>query len=260
MGILTLTTDFGRRDAYVGAMKGVVLGLAPQTSLVDITHEITPQDVLEAAYVLGGAYPHFPAGAVHLVVVDPGVGTDRRSIVLQTEDHWFIAPDNGVLSAALEGEVIRRIVSIENADYFNEKVSSTFHGRDIFAPVAAAILNGSAAEVFGPVVDDPVTLENWLVDSGDGYVEGSVVHVDHFGSCITQIRRADLEQAGIDKVCRIAVRDVELVGIHNTYSEVSSGSTLALWGSRDTLEIAINGGRAARQLEISRGDSVRVHR
>jgi S-adenosylmethionine hydrolase len=258
VAILTLTTDFGIRDAYVGAMKGVVLSLSPATTLVDISHEVTAQDVMEGAYVIASAYPYFPRGTVHLVVIDPGVGSDRRGIVVETRDHWFVAPDNGVLSSILDEGTACRIVSIENTDWFRDRVSATFHGRDIFAPVAAALLNGKDVGECGPSVEDPVKLHLWSAKISQGTVEGRVVHVDQFGNCVTQIKREDMKRAGLSSGCRVTVGNHNLDGIGVAYSEVSEGSAIGLFGGRDTLEIAINGGNAAERLGIARGDKVSV--
>ena len=261
MGILTLTTDFGMRDGYVGSMKGVILGIAPNTMLVDISHEMTPQDVMEGSYVVASAFACYPKGTVHLVVVDPGVGSNRRGIVVKTSNHWFVAPDNGVLSAIFFRHACYQVFSIENALYFRETVSPTFHGRDIFAPVAAAILNGENVSEFGPALQDPVMLDPWQVEVEQGFVQGYVVHVDRFGNCVTQIRGKDLDRAGLAaNACRVTVGDHNLKGIGRTYSDVQSGKPIALFGSGNTLEIAVHAGSAAEWMGIARGDRVKLQR
>ena len=187
--IITLCTDFCSQDGYVAAMKGAILCIAPDATLVDISHDITPQGILQAAFVLHAAYPYFPPSTVHVVVVDPGVGTSRRALALRTTRGVFVAPDNGVLSAVLRDECVQACVALEDPAYWRTPtVSTTFHGRDIFAPVGAHLANGVPMTALGPCVQDPVCLAEVRPTRGPhGAVTGHVIHVDTFGNLITSI-------------------------------------------------------------------------
>jgi S-adenosylmethionine hydrolase len=193
VAIITLTTDFGTRDGYVGAMKGVILGVAPTASVVDISHEISPQDVAEGAFVLASACPCFPPATIHVAVVDPGVGTERRGVLIETERYVLIGPDNGLFSGVLAVDPLVRAVSLENPSLMRPDVSATFHGRDVFAPAAAHIARGVPVAEFGPEVASPVELNLWRAESTSGCVTGRVVHIDGFGNCVTNIGRAAVE-------------------------------------------------------------------
>lgn len=254
MGVITLTTDFGLHDGYVAAMKGAILAIAPDVPLVDVSHQVPPQDVASGAYVLYGAYRYFPAGTVHLAVVDPGVGSARRAIVVETADHRFVGPDNGLFSAVFQREPTSNVVEIRNSAYFRSAVSPTFHGRDIFGPVAAHIYNGVPPAELGPRIADPVRLDLWTVQERDNTLVGKIVHVDHFGNAISNLQK---RRVGCDDV-RVRVGQCVFDGISRTYADVPEGGALVLYGSDDTLEVAINGGNAARKLGLSRGDRVTV--
>jgi hypothetical protein len=267
--IITLTTDFGTEDAYVPAMKGTMLSIAPSARLVDVTHEIAPQDVMESAFVLRTAQPYFPTGTVHLVVVDPGVGTERRAVALRHDDHWYVGPDNGLFPLVLDGASPEAVVELdEPSAWRTPSPSNTFHGRDIFAPAAAHLAAGRALDEVGSPVD---TLESlrWarpIVEPNS--VRGRVVHVDHFGNCITNIRRSTLAEAlGLDDETAPVdafppvegyVGNTVLDVFFETYGAVSEGDPLLLFGSTDVLEVAVNGGNAAELLDIRKGDSVEV--
>lgn len=255
MSVITLTTDFGQRDAYVGAMKGVILGINPQATLVDLSHEITPQAVEEAAYVLWTACPYFPSGTVHVVVVDPGVGSARRPIAIQTERAFFVGPDNGVFSYVLATEGPGLVVHLTNPRYWRPQVSSTFHGRDIFAPVAAHLSLGVPIGELGEPIEDPVILPLARPEGRGDQVVGRVVHVDHFGNVITNLEPAHLP-AGQDLVIQVAGHRVQ--GLSPTYSAARPGELVALWGSDGLLEIAVREGNAAALLGIRVGDPVVV--
>ena len=262
--MITLTTDFGTRDAYVAAMKGTILSLYPDTRLVDVTHEISPQDVMEAAFVLREAIPHFPEGTVHLVVVDPGVGTDRRPIALRRDGHWFVGADNGLFPLVLDGADPEGAVALDTpAVWRTDSPSTTFHGRDIFAPVAAHLAAGrTLAEVGSPI--DELTPLRWalpLVDE-EG-IRGFVVHIDHFGNCITNISRSTFAQHvglndGAATGFKCFVGSHSATEVHATYGAVSKGDPLLLFGSTGFLEIAVNGGNAAELLDIRKGDAVNI--
>ena len=192
MSLITLTTDFGSEDWFVGVMKGVILGIAPRAAIVDITHGISPGDVFAGAFALAASCRCFPRKTVHVAVIDPGVGGGRQAIVVQTRDYYFVGPDNGVLSLALEQESIRSIRRLQNRRFFRPDISNTFHGRDIFAPVAAHLSKGVAVAALGPELNDCVRLSLHPPAFKRGRLFGEVVYVDRFGNAITNVREADL--------------------------------------------------------------------
>ena len=188
MSTITLLTDFGTRDGYVGAMKGVLRRLAPQAQIIDISHDIPPQDIHQAAFVLRSILPYFPEDTIHVVVVDPGVGSERRPVAVIGEQASFVGPDNGVFTPVYESQPAAEIFELRNPAYHLPEVSATFHGRDIFAPVAAHLANGVAPEMLGPRVDDPVRLLlPQALRLADGSLQGTLQAVDHFGNCISNI-------------------------------------------------------------------------
>ncbi|MFO8232570.1 MAG: SAM-dependent chlorinase/fluorinase [Longimonas sp.] len=271
--MITLTTDFGTQDAYVSAMKGVMLSIAPDARLVDITHHVSPQDVMEAAFVLQGAVPHFPAGTVHLVVVDPGVGSERRAIALKHNDQWFVGPDNGVFSLLLNQETPDTIVELDNPNFWRtETPSSTFHGRDIFAPVAAHLAAGASLHDVGTPIDAMSSLRWALPMVVQHSVEGWIVDIDRFGNCITNIQRDTVAEAfpniDADQLAapnpkqplplKCYVGSTILDALHPTYAAVAEGDPLMLFGSSDFLEIAVNSGHAAELLNIRKSDAVKL--
>lgn len=260
MGIVTLTTDFGLRDAYVGAMKGVILGLAPNARIVDLSHGIAPQDVAEGAFVLASGYPHFPEGTVHVGVVDPGVGTERKGIVAQTNRAVLVGPDNGLFSGIWTLDPLVRAFSLENPDLMGPEVSATFHGRDVFAPAAGHLLKGTPPDAFGPAVRAPVTAELWQTTFAGDAVTGRVVHVDHFGNCVTNLRRDTVEGHLSGGPITVRAGGHRFDRLRRTYGDVERGQALVYYGSLATVEIAVNGGHAARELGIRRGDAVRIER
>ena len=271
--MITLTTDFGTQDAYVSAMKGAILSIASDTRLVDISHQISPQDVMEAAFVLQGAVPYFPDGTVHLVVVDPGVGSDRQAIALRHDNQWFVGPDNGVFSLLLNQEPPDEIVVLDNPKAWrSESPSSTFHGRDIFAPAAAHLAAGASLQEVGSPIDDMSSLRWALPMVVQHTVEGWVAHIDRFGNCITNIRRdtiaeafpsIDVEQLATPNAqtsfpLKCYVGSTILDALHPTYASVAEGDPLMLFGSTGFLEIAVNSGHAAQLLNIRKSDSVKL--
>lgn len=275
MGFITLITDFGLDDGYVGAMKGVILSIALHATIVDISHAIPAQDVRSAAWTLYTAYNTFPQGTVHCVVVDPGVGSHRRAIALQAGAYTFVAPDNGLLSYVLAQEPLHMTVELTDPRFHHHPVSHTFHGRDIFAPVAAHIVRGIPLDEMGPPIDQPIT---WPLQhpgrGAEGALLGHVLHVDHFGNCITDLQmRSEKDNLylvnrpgeGSDllpmprRQVQIRVGGCSLQGISRTYSDGPSGKPLALVGSSGHLEIALVGGSAAQALGLRVGDPVIVH-
>lgn len=251
MAILTLLTDFGARDYYVAAVKGVLLSQAPDAVIVDVTHEVAPGDVEEAAFLLAAAAPEFPAGTVHLVVVDPQVGSDRRILVVRTPEALFVAPDNGVLSPWLAAA---EVFSVTAARWFRDGPGATFHGRDRFAPVAAALLRGETPESLGEVIRDPVILDRRPPWRDGEVVHGRVVHVDRFGNLVSDVPAAWC--AAGDPLVTVGDRRVERWVTH--YAELRPGETGALIGSLGTLEISVREGSAAEVLRAGRSSSVRL--
>ncbi|GIV58991.1 MAG: hypothetical protein KatS3mg043_0080 [Rhodothermaceae bacterium] len=256
--LLTLTTDFGTRDAYVPAMKGTVLSINPSVTMVDITHEIAPQDVMEAAFVLRGAVPYFPDGTVHLVVVDPGVGTRRRAVALRKRGHWFVGADNGLFPLLLDGPPDEAVELNRPAFWRTPSPSDTFHGRDIFAPVAAHLTAGRTLADVGTPIETLQPLHWALPLIDEEGIQGWVVHVDRFGNCITNIPRQAFEKARNGRAIKCFVGNTILQRLHRTYGEVASGEPLVLFGSSDFLEIAVNAGNAAELLGIRKGAPVNV--
>jgi hypothetical protein len=259
--IITLTTDFGTRDAYVAEMKGVMLGIAATSgqpiTLVDITHEVAAHDVTEGALALDAAVPFFPAGSIHLAVVDPGVGTERRGLVVRTERGLFVGPDNGLFTPFLEAAGRWEAWNLRADEYRLAAVSRTFHGRDIFAPAAAHLATGVPPERFGPPVQDPVRLAWTTVRAVSGTVAGAVLHIDRFGNLVTSIRAETLEGVGRGLRIRLGGRPLPLVG---TYGELQAGQAGALVGSSGRLEIAVREGSAAARFKARRGTPVVVSR
>lgn len=258
-GIVTVMTDFGTTDGYVAAMKGALLSVYPRAVLVDITHHIHTQDVTEAAFQLATVWTTFPPGTTHLVVVDPGVGTSRRQIAVEVEGHYFVAPDNGLLTLVVTNVAPDRAVHLDRQEFFRSDLSSTFHGRDIFAPVAGFLAGGVAKfEDLGSEIDvESIVKLPWApVRDQEHEVRAPVVSVDRFGNCRTLITRAQLPGPAED--IYVSTGDVTVRGIHNTYGDVPHGKTLALFGSHGGLEIAVRDGSAERSWDIKRGDIVTV--
>jgi S-adenosylmethionine hydrolase len=263
MPLITLTTDFGLSDSYVAQMKGVILAIAPEATLVDVTHQIPRQDRMAASVILADAVGTFPPGTIHLVVVDPGVGSERRAVAVETDSGEsigprFVAPDNGVLTGALANYTVRRAVQLTEHRYWRPETSHTFHGRDIFAPVAAHWSLGVDVSEFGPPLDSPlVTLPlNRPVVAGNE-IRGSIVRTDTFGNLITNIDASLIPEAGHDRlVVELGTQRIE--GISRFYSEKPAGELLALFGSSGRLEIAVCQGHAGEILAAWSGDPVVV--
>lgn len=259
--IITITTDFGLRDPYQGAIKGVVLKLNPRANIVDITHLITPGDIVEGAFILSGAAPFFPESTVHLAVVDPGVGTRRRPVLIETARFFFVGPDNGLLSMAAERDGIKRVIELTNKEYFLPEVSETFHGRDIFAPVAAHLALGADPGSFGPLVQEAHGLESAQPTSEGGLLRGTVIHVDYFGNLITNIRgeylMEHITRTGPGRV-EAAINGRRISGLSSTYGSVEKGALAVLIGSSGYMEIALNRGSASKELGAGRGSGVEL--
>ena len=256
--IITLMTDFGTSDHYVGVMKGVMLNINPQAQIVDITHAIPPQDIYSAAFLIDSAYRYFPTGTIHVIVVDPGVGSERRAIVCQTETAYFVCPDNGILTHILRNEEYIHAVAVENSAYFLPQVSNTFHGRDIFAPVAAHLSCGVSIGVLGTLVTQPVQLPVPKPQVTEKAVIGHVIWIDSFGNLVTNISHEILGslEGGHDIV--IHVGGVKIDRLNRSYAESAVGEALAIVGSFNRLEISINQGNAAQTLGLKQGDAITI--
>jgi S-adenosylmethionine hydrolase len=248
---VTLLTDFGTADGYVAAMKGVIAAITPAVIVDDASHDIAPGDVRAAAWALGAYWRLYPPATIHIAVVDPGVGSQRRPLALEVEERIIIAPDNGLVTEVLMGSQVTHAVEIRNLPLLHGDISATFHGRDVFAPAAALILSGVPLPEVGPPVSDPVLLSpSNPVRDGDAIV-GSVVHVDHFGSLITDIPGAAVNRGYIE------VEGGPNIPVLRTYTDVKSGEGVALIGSRGFVEVSVRDGNAAEVLGVGRGATVR---
>lgn len=256
MGIITITSDFGWGDGYVAAMKGVILSICPTATLVDVAHDVPPQDVRHGAFVLHTASQTFPAGTVHLAVVDPDVGMQRRAVAVQTDRAIFVAPDNGLLSLALADAPALKAVQISNPAYHRKPVSATFHGRDIFAPAAAYLANGVPLSAFGPEARNLIRFAVPSPVANDkGSIAGEAIHVDRFGNVITNVRVEDGEW---DRFASLQVGRRKVGRFCRTYGEAAPGEVIALIGSSGFLEVAQRDGSAARRLDAEPGTAIRV--
>ena len=280
--IITLTTDFGISDVYVGVMKGVILNINPDTQIVDITHAIPPQDIHEAAFTIHAAYRYFPKDTVHVIVVDPGVGSNRQAIVCQTDSTFFVCPNNGVLSYLLqdietEKTCIPEAVNIENPAYLLPQISNTFHGRDIFAPVAAHLSLGVSLTNIGTPIHDLIRLPFPTIQSSNDTLSGQIIKVDSFGNLITNISVEMLtsflfsstpNESLVGALCKhadtikfeIRIDNTCFKKLNSSYAESEAGKPLAIIGSFGLLEVAINMGNASARLGLKRGDTVIVRR
>jgi len=257
--IITLLTDFGLDDGTVGVMKGVLLSLAPQARLVDLSHAIGPQDVRAAAFVLGRIAPYFPEGTIHLVVVDPGVGTVRRPIAARLGPHFFVGPDNGAATRLMErAERLGQATSffqLDRPERWLPKVSDVFHGRDLFAPVAAHLANGVALQDLGTIFGDPVRLPLTVPTPIAGGLRGEVEYVDRFGNLRTNIRREDIADR---RATAVRLGGVEIDSLVRTFGERPAGELITFWGSGDELCVAVVNGSAAARLGIAVGAPVEI--
>ena len=258
MGVITLLTDFGLKDGNVGVMKGVILGIAPQVQIVDLSHLVQPQDILEAGLILFRSAPFFPAGTIHVVVVDPGVGTDRRPMAAQVGAQFYVGPDNGTLTMWLEHAQARgeaaRFYHLDRPQAWLPQISHVFHGRDIFAPVAAQLANGVALADLGSEMHDPVRLHlSRPIATSTGWV-GEVIHLDHFGNISTNIRQEHLSSMDV----RVRLGGQVVDGMVRTFGDGKPGDLIALFGSTGNLIVAEVNGSAAGRLQVRVGAAVTV--
>ena len=258
--VIALLSDFGTRDHYAGAMKGVMLGICPDVTLVDITHDIPPHDVLTGALELAAAYRYFPAGTIFLVVVDPGVGSTRRGIAAEAGDFRFVAPDNGVLTGAFRDTPPRKVVELTERRYARPTVSRTFEGRDRFAPAAAWIAKGIRLAALGRPVSEYHRLEIPAAAIADDHIAGAVLRVDRFGNLVTNIDRRAFEKLAGSARVQIDASGQAVPRLVATYADIQGDEVCALFGSTDHLELAANSGSAAERLGLGRGAAVRVTR
>lgn len=273
---IAILTDFGTDDNYVGVMKGIIRSISPDVNIIDITHAIAPQHVRQAAFTLLNTYTYFPPDTIFLVVVDPGVGTERRSVAVQAGGYTFIAPDNGVLSYVLKQLDTFQTISITNPDYRLREISFTFHGRDLFAPASAHLANGISVSEMGEQVNDLMTLPEPELVVKERHMIGEIIHIDHFGNIISSIgtikwnteERLTLLPAFntgqptvriLAEHAQIKIAEEEIDTIHPTYNKVPRGELVALVGSDGFLEIAVNQGSAKSRLDVMTGDRVELH-
>jgi S-adenosyl-L-methionine hydrolase (adenosine-forming) len=254
--IVTLTTDFGLKDPYAAAMKAAILGINPGIVIIDVTHDVEKFNVRAGAFVLGSVAPYFPEGTVHVAVVDPGVGPNRRSIAIETKHGFFVGPDNGLLILPAEAQGIKHIYEITSRRFMLSHVSSTFHGRDIFAPVAAHLANGTSIEEFGPQLTDVVRPEFTKVARNEGQLVGEVLHVDDFGNIITNINAKDLQEYRYGMILIELPNFKVQLKVSRTYTDAKPNEPLALLGSHNYLEIALNQGSAAEKFGSKVGDKI----
>jgi len=255
MRVITLTTDFGATDWFVGTMKGVILGINTQVQIVDVTHEISAGDIRAGAFALAASYKFFPRRTVHVVVVDPGVGSQRGAIAVQTANYFFVGPDNGVLSFALSREKIKAVRQITNERLILQPVSNTFHGRDLFAPVAAHLSKGWPIQKAGPATKGFVKIDWPEPGRSSRSITGEIVYIDRFGNAITNIDREALF-APTESPCEVLVKHTRLCQLGSFYQAAPARKPIAIFGSSGFLEIALNGGSAAKKLDLKIGDAV----
>ena len=256
--LITLLTDFGTQDHYVASMKGVILSIHSRCALVDITHQVTPHNVEEAAFLLANAYSFFPKGTIHLCVVDPGVGGPRKAILMMAGGHFFVGPDNGLFTLVAWRENVKGVIALTRSRFFLPAVSATFHGRDIFAPVAAHLSLGVKPQAFGSRIEDWVKLKFPQPRIREGKLSGEIIHIDAFGNLITNVREQGLFEfaRGSSPVLRVGRRTIR--GIRRGYWEGKPSEPMALIGSSGFLEISVREGNAREVLRLKKGDRVQI--
>ncbi len=258
-GIVTLTTDFGSSDWYAGVLKGILLSINPQCRPVDLTHAIAPQDIAAGSFYLAQACPFFPAGTVHVGIVDPGVGSNRRALLVVTNQHCFIGPDNGLFTGVIQTASSYACVALTDTTYFLNPISTTFHGRDIFAPVAAHITRGIVPLQMGRMIDDFVMLDIPATDTGpDGCLTGIIVHMDHFGNLITNIAAHSVTNMSRHGEIEIACGSTIIGKLYHAYAQAAAGELFGIIGSSGTLEIAAANASARQALNARCGQPVTV--
>lgn len=260
MNVISLITDFGLKDNFIGVLKAVILRINPNAKIVDVCHEVEPQDILEAAFLLKSSFRYFPTGTVHLVVVDPGVGSRRKKILVRTKNYFFIGPDNGVLSLALKNEPPIETIEITNEKYFLQPTSNTFHGRDIFAPTCAYISKGEDIGEFGRRIKSFKDLELPKVKMTSKNLTGEIIYIDRFGNLVSNIDRDLLEGFIKNRRFKIRIKDKAIYNLSHSYSEGIHLKPIALIDSYNYLEIAIKQRSAADYLGVNKGSKICVNR
>ena len=256
--IITLLTDFGTKDYYVASLKGAILSINPRSSLVDITHQVSPHDIEEGAFILANAYSSFPKGTIHLSVIDPGVGSARKPILLVTSNYFFVGPDNGLFTLAVRKEKVKKAVALTNPRFFLSKVSTTFHGRDLFAPVAAHLSLGVRPRAFGSIIESWEELNFRKPESKGEELIGEVLHIDTFGNLITNIDEGEFLSFTKGDAFVVKVGKRRIQGLKKGYREGKKGEPIVLLGSAGFLEISVREENAQKLLKIKRGDRVTV--
>ena len=258
MSIITLTTDFGTGSPYVAAMKGVILSINPAVTLVDVTHDVPAQDIRQGAIVLRDVAGRFPPETIHAAVVDPGVGTDRAIVCARIAGQIFVAPDNGLLGLVAARTAPEKIVRLAEPEFWLPEVSTTFHGRDVMAPVAARLSLGLDPDRLGPALESLVALDFPKPELGSGEIAGEVIQVDSFGNLVTNITAAMLSDLPDGSRIRVACGGREIAGLALTYGDLPASSLISLIGSSDRLEVSVVGGSASDKLNVGTGDKVNV--
>jgi len=261
--IITLLSDFGLKDSYVAEMKAVILSICPEAHIVDISHEIKKFDIKMGAFLLARAARFFPKGTVHVAVIDPGVGSERRSIIVETERGFYVGPDNGVLMLSAQMDGVKHVYLIKEQKYMLRRISKTFHGRDIFSPVAAYLASGIPPSEFGPEIFDPI-MPNFAKPKVSGnLIEGEIIHIDDFGNIITNITHSDIESLGIKEGeilgVRLGYKDLK-IKLCSAYSEVQINTPLTIIGSADFLEVSVNQGDASKFFGVKVGEKISIYK
>jgi S-adenosylmethionine hydrolase len=258
--VIALLSDFGARDHYAGTMKGVMLGICPDVTLVDITHDITPHDVLEGSLQLAASFKYFPPGTIFVAVVDPGVGSARRGIAAEAGEYRLVGPDNGVLTAVFRETPPKRVVELTERRYARPTVSRTFEGRDRFAPAAAWLAKGIQLTALGRTITNYQQLDLPQVELSDAHLHGVVLLADRFGNLVSNIDRRTFEAFTRTQPVSLSVGGHPIAGVVATYADIRNGEVCALFGSTDHLEFAVNGSSAAKALSVDRGAAVEITR
>jgi S-adenosylmethionine hydrolase len=257
--LLTLLTDFGTADYFVAAMKGAILSMCADCQIVDLTHDIAPQDIHAAAFTLLAACQSFPSGTIHVAVVDPGVGSARRPVLARCTGQFFVGPDNGIFSYVWERAQPEQVIHIQAQEFFRQPVSATFHGRDIFAPVAAALANGVESSRFGPEISDWVRLESLSpVSTADGIIHARIIHIDRFGNCVTNVSKEQVTEEMAAKGAQLSINGREIDSFRTFYAEAGADQSeglFAIWGSAGFLEIVARNASAAEVLDAKVGQA-----
>ena len=256
--IITLLTDFGTQDHYIASMKGVILSINSQCTLVDITHQVKPHNVKEGAYLLANAYSYFPKGSIHVAVVDPGVGSPRKPVLFETQHYFWVGPDNGLFTMVFQREKVKNAITLNNSKYFLPNVSSTFHGRDIFAPVAAHLSLGVNSKVFGDKIDTWTEFVFRKPKTEGGQLSGEIFYIDSFGNLISNIHEYEFFLFIKDRPFMIRVGEKNIQCLKKGYWEGRKNEPLALFGSSGFLEISVREGNAQKRLKAKEGEPIIV--